>query len=179
MRHFPNSAIFKSNNPQFLLSFLSYRKGVLVGDYVEDLASKADINSRELSKSFTGTSTAKLDYNAVGKTGAELLAASTRDDIRLKYGKYGKTESLGNGFGGCFATMSQLAYTSPVSTHNQEGAPEAHQPLKTSDFIWTGSNIGDSKVPRTVLANRLAEERRQRLEEESSRNLFASTEKVR
>ena len=158
---------------------------------MEDLASKATTN---ISKSFSGTSTAAAAFSAEGKTGAPLVAASTRDDIRLKYGKYGKTESLGDGSGGCFATMSQLAYTSPVeitavldsrrSSQKLCGADMQSiqiggaKPLKTSDCIWTGSNSGDRKVPKTVLANRLAEERRQKLAEEASTDKFTTAEKV-
>lgn len=139
-----------------------------------------DVNKEtEASKTFNATTTSSTAFSASGKTGAQLLEASSREDIKLKYGKYGKVEPLGDGSGGCFATLTQLAYSQPpeasVSSNDGTGARENR---KINELIWSGSNVGDSRIPRSVEAQKMAGERRQKLAAEAKRSPYLTTEKV-
>jgi hypothetical protein len=158
------------------------RKGVLTGDYIEHLASK-DVNAELVApKTFNATTTSSVAFSPEGKTGAQLVKSSSREDIKLKYGKYGRTEPLGDGSGGCFATLTQLAYTQPplpeALASTSGGPTKAQEDRKINEFIWSGSNSGDSRVPRSVEAKKMARERRQKLAAEAQRNPYITTEKV-
>jgi hypothetical protein len=98
----------------------------------------------------------------------------------LKYGKYGKTEPLGNGSGGYFATLAQLAYAHPSFEPNSGGdLAAAQEDRKINEFIWSGSNAKDSKVPLSVESQKMAGERRQKFAAEAQRNPYLTTEKVK
>lgn len=139
-------------------------------------------SEKEAPKTFNATTTSAAAFSPEGKTGPQLLETASREDIRLKFGKYGKTEPFGDGSGGYFATLAQLAYAQPspfepsVSSGRSRGAAEDR---KINEFIWSGSNIGDSDVPRNVEKQRLAVERRQKLAAEAERNPYLTMEKVR
>jgi hypothetical protein len=99
----------------------------------------------------------------------------------LKYGKYGKTEPLGDGSGGYFATLAQLAYGHPSSEPSSSsggGDLAAQEDRKINEFIWSGSNAKDSKVPISVESQKMAGERRQKFAAEAQRNPYLTTEKV-
>ncbi|KAL4442720.1 hypothetical protein ABPG77_006714 [Micractinium sp. CCAP 211/92] len=71
------------------------RPGVLDGNFAEDLLA-SDAHGRpgfvlDRGGAFDGTSTAQATFTPEGKSGAELAAAARREDIVLKYVKYGAT----------------------------------------------------------------------------------------
>jgi hypothetical protein len=134
----------------------------------------------EAPKAFNAPTTSSAAFSQVeAKTGAQLLKTSSREDIKLKYGKYGKTEPLGDGSGGCFATLTQLAYGPLSDASASSDHSGAHEERKINEFIWSGSNLGDSRVPRSVEAHKMAGERRQKLAVEAQRNPYLTTEKVK
>lgn len=133
----------------------------------------------EVPKTFNASTTSSEAFSPSGKTGAQLLKASSREDIKLKYGKYGKVEPLGDGSGGCFATLAQLAYSQPPEASASSGdGTRAREDRKINELVWSGSNVEDRKVPRNVIAQKLAGERRQKLAAEANRNPYLTTEKV-
>jgi hypothetical protein len=176
-----NSGQYFIKKAQFSLNFSvsCCRKGVLTGEYVEHLASMGAGTETEVPKTFNATTTSSEAFSPSGKTGAQLLKASSREDIKLKYGKYGKVEPLGDGSGGCFATLTQLAYSQPPMASASSGdGTRACEDRKINEFIWSGSNVGDSKVPKSVKAQKMAGERRQKLATEAKRNPYLTTEKA-
>ena len=122
------------------------------------------------------------------KNGAELLKNAFREDLRLKYSVYGRSQASINGGNkdGFYATTSQLAF---MAGHpNAANAPNAscasngavQKPRKVQDFLWTGSKKIDTHVPRTIeVSRRKREEREKRLaKEEAERSKpFVTTER--
>lgn len=62
-----------------------------------------------------------------------------RDDLALKYVKYGRSEALPGDGTAVFATVSQLAY-----------APAGQAPPRVQDLLWAGTKFVDRWVALSV-----------------------------
>jgi hypothetical protein len=129
---------------------------------------------------FQSTTSSLEAYSPHGRTGAQLVDAATRVDIALKYGKYGKTEPLGDpSRDGFFASTAQLAFGHAASKDGgvvEDGCsnPACH---RVQDILWTGKNMLDAKVPKNAPGKRLIEERNARLAREQVVDPFKTMEK--
>lgn len=160
---------------------LLYRKGVRLGNYVEDLGNETYEPVRSDS-SFATKTTSKEAFCDAGKTGTDLLAISQRGDVLLKYGKYGTTHNpyfgSGNKEGGFFATTFQLLFGAEASSQPLPGSCHRPLPRTVQQCLWTGSKSVDSKVPRTIGVQQAAEAREERLRKEAARSMYLTVEKV-
>ncbi|KAL4424245.1 hypothetical protein ABPG75_001546 [Micractinium tetrahymenae] len=162
------------------------RPGVLDGNFAEDLLA-ADAKGRpgfvlDRGGAFAATTTTQATFTAQGKSGAELAAAARREDIALKYVKYGKSSVLPDDKTGFWASTTQLAYDgtghAPAAAAPAAGGDRpASCPTKVQDCLWGASKFENRKVPVSAQAYSLSTQRRQQLEAEQAASPYRTVEK--
>lgn len=160
------------------VSPLNNRKGVLLGNFVEDLAVEADPHGK--TDNFENVTTNREAFRATGKTGHALMEVSTREDVRLKYGKYGKSYPLGDDSGGCFfATTCQLTLVPPTGGRGDQEVGENTIVRKVQECLWSGNKLIDCNVPKSIKLRGLAEARQRKLADAVAKDTYLTIEKVR
>lgn len=158
---------------------LSNRKGVKIGNYIEDLAaSSTPISSSNCPQNNPYKSTTQASFTPPPPS--KPATTALREDLRLKYIKYGKSQPLGHQepTESSFATMTHLSFGAKENnTHRQEQAKAASKPVKIQDWIWSGSNSANSKVPKVVENQGKAEERARKLLTDGNRSVYVPLEK--
>lgn len=162
------------------------RPGVLDGNFAEELLA-SDAKGRpgfvlDRGGAFDGTSTAKATFTAQGKSGPELAAAARREDIALKYVKYGKSTVLPDDKTGFWASTTQLAYegagrAQAASAPAADCERPASCPTRVQDCLWGASKFENRKVPVSAHAYSLSAQRRRQLEAEQAASPYSTVEK--
>ena len=115
--------------------------------------------------------------------------STRRQDIILKYGKYGTSQVARGEDGGCFATTAQCSFPSRPAAANPEpgsaaaalppkGDPPAPSLSKIQQCLWSGSKFVDSQVPRTLGECQAAAAREAKLKQEAAKSAYTTVEKV-
>ncbi|PRW60959.1 flagellar associated [Chlorella sorokiniana] len=159
-----------------------YRKGVCAGNYAEEILA-ADVHGRpgfllDKGGSFAASTTSREAFTADGKTGEALAASARRDDIFLKYCKYGRSQVMGEDRAGFWASTTQLAYggavTAPSSAGGHEGG--APSPSRVQDCLWGGDKAHNRRVPVAVHAYSASSERARQLAAEAAASPYRTVE---